>query len=64
MRVAVVVGTRPEAIKLAPVVHVLREQRGADPVVFSTGQHLEMAQEALSMFGVVKEKIGKRGHKI
>ena len=56
MRVAVVVGTRPEAIKLAPVVHVLREQRGADPVVFSTGQHLEMAQEALSMFGVVPDR--------
>lgn len=56
MRVAVVVGTRPEAIKLAPVVHALREARGADPVVFSTGQHLEMAHQALSMFGLVPDR--------
>lgn len=52
---AVVVGTRPEAIKLAPVVHVARHE-AVDPVVFSTGQHLEMAQEALSMFGVVPDR--------
>lgn len=62
MRVAVVVGTRPEAIKLAPVVHALRDEPGTDAVVFSTGQHREMAQDALAMFGVTPEselKIGQ-----
>jgi UDP-N-acetylglucosamine 2-epimerase (non-hydrolysing) len=39
--IAVVMGTRPEAIKLAPVIHELR-RRGAAVTVISTGQHREM----------------------
>lgn len=49
--VMVVLGTRPEVIKLAPVVHALRESGDAARVtVCSTGQHREMLQSALSAF--------------
>lgn len=52
-RVLVLFGTRPEVIKLAPVVRTLR-QRPTDFVtrVCSTGQHREMVQQALDDFGI------------
>ncbi|MEZ5381602.1 MAG: UDP-N-acetylglucosamine 2-epimerase (non-hydrolyzing) [Microthrixaceae bacterium] len=64
-RVAVVVGTRPEAIKLAPVVHELRNEPDADVVVISTGQHRELATDALALFAIRPDrelKIGQPGH--
>jgi UDP-N-acetylglucosamine 2-epimerase (non-hydrolysing) len=48
--VAVVVGTRPEAIKLAPVVRALREAGHFDPLLVSTGQHRQMLDQALEAF--------------
>lgn len=51
MRVAVVMGTRPEAIKLAPVVHELERRDDLDGVVISSGQHREMLDQ---MFGVLR----------
>ena len=51
-RVAVIVGTRPEAIKLAPVIHRLRESPKLDPVVVATAQHrglLDLAFEDLDI---------------
>lgn len=50
-RLAVVVGTRPEAIKLAPVVHSLRT-RGAKVLTVTTGQHPELVGDALRCFGI------------
>src|SRR5919197_4562549 len=50
MRIAVVAGTRPEAIKLAPVVHALRRQPGIETLFVSTGQHREMLRQALAAF--------------
>jgi UDP-N-acetylglucosamine 2-epimerase (non-hydrolysing) len=47
---AVVIGTRPEAIKLAPVVSALRADGAFDPVVISTGQHRQMLDQALAVF--------------
>ncbi|HSN13566.1 MAG TPA: UDP-N-acetylglucosamine 2-epimerase (non-hydrolyzing) [Anaeromyxobacteraceae bacterium] len=47
---AVVIGTRPEAIKLAPVVSALRGQGAFEPVVISTGQHRQMLDQALAVF--------------
>lgn len=47
----IVVGTRPEAIKLAPVILALRA-RGAKPIVCLTGQHRELAADALGWFGL------------
>lgn len=45
-------GTRPEAIKLAPVVRALGESSLLRPVVCLTGQHREMAQQMLDLFGL------------
>lgn len=52
MRVAVVFGTRPEAIKMAPVVRALRACRDTEAVVISTGQHRELLPQALAVFGL------------
>ncbi len=51
-RVMVLMGTRPEAIKLAPVVAALRETPGLRPVVVSTGQHREMLGQVIDLFGI------------
>ena len=54
MRVAVVIGTRPEAIKMAPVIHQLRKSSDLfDVVVIATAQHREMLDQALSLFEIV-----------
>lgn len=44
-------GTRPEAIKLAPVVLAARESPGVEPLVLSTGQHQEIFQDILDLYG-------------
>lgn len=49
-RIVVVVGTRPEVIKMAPVVFALRESETLEPVLLSTGQHREMLDQALAAF--------------
>jgi len=54
-KVAVVVGTRPEVIKLAPVILALRQSRHLAPVVISTGQHRTMLDQALEVFGVAPD---------
>lgn len=51
-RVAVFIGTRPEAIKLAPVARALRASDWAVPVVVTTGQHGEAVDEVLRLFEV------------
>jgi UDP-N-acetylglucosamine 2-epimerase (non-hydrolysing) len=51
-RIAVFIGTRPEAIKMAPVIAALREAPGLLPVVISTGQHREMIQQVIDLFGI------------
>ncbi|PIE35029.1 MAG: UDP-N-acetylglucosamine 2-epimerase (non-hydrolyzing) [Gammaproteobacteria bacterium] len=51
-KIAVVVGTRPEVIKMAPVVFALKESDTLEPVLLSTGQHREMLDQALGAFGL------------
>ena len=51
MKILIVIGTRPEAIKMAPVVMELR-RRGADVTVCSTGQHAEMMEPIFAFFGI------------
>jgi UDP-N-acetylglucosamine 2-epimerase (non-hydrolysing) len=53
--VGVVVGTRPEAIKLAPVVHELARRDGIAPVLISTGQHRTMLDQALAAFDLAPD---------
>ncbi|MCL4807275.1 MAG: UDP-N-acetylglucosamine 2-epimerase (non-hydrolyzing) [Thermoanaerobaculia bacterium] len=50
--VLLVVGTRPEAIKLAPVVESLRGSTLFRPVILATSQHREMLRQALAPFGL------------
>lgn len=51
--VLVILGSRPEAIKLAPVVRVLRAQPDTfRTVLCSTGQQLQMTPQALAEFGI------------
>ncbi|MCC6779491.1 MAG: UDP-N-acetylglucosamine 2-epimerase (non-hydrolyzing), partial [Hyphomicrobiales bacterium] len=52
MHLLVVLGTRPEAIKLAPVILAAREQAGVDVTVCSTGQHADMCASVLDLFGI------------
>lgn len=51
-RVALVVGTRPEIIKCAPVYLALRESGRFAPLLVCTGQHRSMAEQALASFGL------------
>jgi UDP-N-acetylglucosamine 2-epimerase (non-hydrolysing) len=50
--IALVSGTRPEIIKLAPVYHALKAQDWADVRWVHTGQHAEMAEPMLRSFDV------------
>ncbi|MDQ1815241.1 UDP-N-acetylglucosamine 2-epimerase (non-hydrolyzing) [Massilia sp. CCM 9210] len=50
-----VFGTRPEAIKLAPVVLAARAHGGFEVVVCVTAQHREMLDSVLAFFGVIPE---------
>lgn len=51
-RILVFVGTRPEAIKMAPVITAIRNADDLEPVVVSTGQHREMLQQVIDLFGI------------
>lgn len=51
-RIVLVVGTRPEAIKLAPVYQALARDESLEPLLISSGQHREMLDQALGVFGL------------
>jgi UDP-N-acetylglucosamine 2-epimerase (non-hydrolysing) len=51
-RFLVVFGTRPEAIKLAPVIHELKRHPGVETQVVSTGQHREVLEQTLQSLDV------------
>jgi UDP-N-acetylglucosamine 2-epimerase (non-hydrolysing) len=53
--IIVVLGTRPEAIKMAPVILALRRQARFRTVVVSTAQHTCMLDQALAGFGIVPD---------
>ena len=52
-RVMLVFGTRPEAIKMAPVVKCLKQRQNEfEPIVCVTGQHREMLDQVLRIFDI------------
>jgi UDP-N-acetylglucosamine 2-epimerase (non-hydrolysing) len=51
-KIVCVIGTRPEAIKMAPVIRALEETPWARCRVLLTGQHREMVDQALKFFGI------------
>ncbi len=52
MKVMCVFGTRPEAIKMAPVVATLRDAHDVDLLVCVTGQHRQMLDQVLEIFDI------------
>jgi UDP-N-acetylglucosamine 2-epimerase (non-hydrolysing) len=50
-----VVGTRPEAIKMAPLIKRLQQASGLSIAVCSTGQHREMVKQVFDLFGLASE---------
>ncbi|HEX4095275.1 MAG TPA: UDP-N-acetylglucosamine 2-epimerase (non-hydrolyzing), partial [Caulobacteraceae bacterium] len=54
-KVLTVFGTRPEAIKMAPVVQALKRSAELQPVVCVTGQHREILDQMLQVFGITAD---------
>lgn len=52
VKLALVFGTRPEAIKMAPVILEARRRASVEPLIVSTGQHREMLRPILALFGI------------
>lgn len=55
-KILLVFGTRPEAIKMAPLVKAFEQENNQfDPIVCVTGQHREMLDQVLQIFGIVPD---------
>ena len=52
MKISVIFGTRPEAIKLAPVIHELKKHSDIKTMVCITAQHREMLDQVLQVFEI------------
>lgn len=52
LHILTVYGTRPEVIKLAPVISCMRETEGIRATVLATGQHRDLAPQAEQSFGL------------
>ncbi len=54
-KLLIVLGTRPEAVKLAPVVLAARERAEAEAILCNTGQHAELCDGVLELFGIAPD---------
>ena len=54
-KIMLIFGTRPEAIKMCPLVRELKARDEAQTVVCVTGQHRQMLYRALEAFSVVPD---------
>jgi UDP-N-acetylglucosamine 2-epimerase (non-hydrolysing) len=54
-RIVCVVGTRPEAIKMAPVIQALQRSDWAQPYVLLTAQHRELLDQVMRLFGLAAD---------
>lgn len=54
-KIMLVFGTRPEAIKMCPLVKELKTRENVETIVCVTGQHREMLQQVLECFEVVPD---------
>ncbi|MEE3488579.1 MAG: UDP-N-acetylglucosamine 2-epimerase (non-hydrolyzing) [Bulleidia sp.] len=54
-KVMIVFGTRPEGIKMCPLVNEIKKRKELQAVVCVTGQHREMLQQVLDVFDVVPD---------
>lgn len=55
MKLMSVFGTRPEAIKMAPIIQELKKHSEVESIVCVTGQHDEMLQQVLDVFSIKPE---------
>ena len=55
IKALVIFGTRPEAIKMCPLVLAMQRDPDIDVKVLVTGQHREMLDQVLEIFGVVPD---------
>ena len=55
MKVLFVIGTRPEAIKLAPVILECQQKKGIQALVCSTGQHKELLDSAFEQWNLIPD---------
>lgn len=54
-KILVVFGTRPEAIKMCPLVNELKNRKNANTIVCVTGQHRQMLDQVLDAFSVIPD---------
>ena len=57
-RIMVIFGTRPEAIKMVPVIKVLEKAAEFELIVVVTGQHRQMLDQVLETFDVSSASVG------
>lgn len=55
-RICIILGTRPEAIKLAPVIQVFQRSPVFDTQVILTGQHREMVEQVMQLFDLTADQ--------
>ena len=56
LKILTVFGTRPEAIKMAPVVHALRRSTQVETIVCVTGQHRQILDQMLAFFEIEADR--------
>lgn len=54
-RIMTIYGTRPEAIKVSPIIKAIEKSDGLENVIVVTGQHREMLDQVNTMFGIVPD---------
>lgn len=54
-KIMAVFGTRPEAIKMCPLIHEMRKREGLEVIVCVTAQHRQMLDQVLSLFQIVPD---------
>lgn len=52
MKIVVILGTRPEGIKFAPLILALQNEPNFECIVVNTGQHIEMLDQVLALFSI------------
>lgn len=55
MKILSIFGTRPEAVKMAPLVKVLAQESGIESIVCVTGQHRSMLKQVLALFNITPQ---------
>ena len=55
LKVMTIFGTRPEAIKMAPLVKALEAALDMEPIVTVTAQHRDMLDQVLNLFNITPD---------